>query len=1098
MSYNSYPTASQNYSPYYQQTVNQDRRSQYTEQSRGNNAYQQNTYQPLSAYQTNQPASSAPQSNSSGSAYHDSVHGSGAGGRQDSRTKYNDVRSSVDTTALGNLAYASSLGRDTSNLHHTIGYNRGQNTTGYSASSSCGSSIASPIPYGSMHQRPESNNATVTSRDDHSRAQSAIASPSFGYSANSGNTGYQSQQKSVVGQGQSQYASTNYQQSSEPYRVSQYSEPARPSSGQALRRPPSTTSSQSASPVVSSDQSVRLQSDGNYRRASTSKRPEQPRVPTPHQRQTQPIASPSSGNQGQFSRNVPSKEAASTATHTNAVQSSNTSAQAAAKTAPTNSFHRSNHTRTSSDSQTNGQKIQESTPKVSQFPTTVNPSQVFNDAEYQRRQATAAAEAEAARKKGQDERITALPKEHPSSIPSSASGAAGAAKKEQMEQEMKQMIEKMRDYKSKDPSLFSQIWEQVKKGQPAQQASPQVAPQGSSVSPVVVNDQLPSPVVHLPPESELSTPDAAFPPNFDRGRFPAQRRRRGGANFTPDKKQRTPKGSAKSTPTGSNLDPGNQTMQQAMAEFHRTSAFPMPATQTASQASSNNYVYPPPQEKQPTSGQGTVPGSSATPTNPANVQAQNVLPPNPNEAPPVSTTGPIPGSSATPTPPTNPQAPSKPSPPQSGGTYWPENKKRQLAEAARNALISSPKNHGKQITADEIHQLLDQNPSYTQMCEILEYRGFVIDRGQFARLLLSSVPDLGAASAQKSSGNPPQHSIPTVPTAQMTTGPPPDQNGQGGIPRPMPYSAPQSQPGYRYVTPYPNSSQPGQYTIPQAQMTQYPPNPAYIGHGVLYPHAPQYQTSQPPTVGHPPKPNVRWSDLQHQAAAINNKPVSTPKQDMARKRSFGDIVDLTQATSDDEDETPNQRPRTDDGSALRVYAAGRSVKSGTATPTSVKDAVSAGLEEYRYKPTGQDEYLRAQDIVRPMNKRQDALRRSSYNPKTIARDILLAIGKHPTMAPLNAHLDDLRERFTAVNYESDLATFRWDLVDPGGPALVQEATVDEDSHQSRRSSRMAVVSGGNKSSNVEPGKSNIHKILAIANAVNVKVYATTSLSNRLE
>jgi hypothetical protein len=32
-----------------------------------------------------------------------------------------------------------------------------------------------------------------------------------------------------------------------------------------------------------------------------------------------------------------------------------------------------------------------------------------------------------------------------------------------MEAEMKLMLEKMREYKAKDPSLFSQIWDQVKK-----------------------------------------------------------------------------------------------------------------------------------------------------------------------------------------------------------------------------------------------------------------------------------------------------------------------------------------------------------------------------------------------------------------------------------------------------------------------------------------------------------------------------------------------------------------------------------------------------------------------------------------------------------
>ena len=40
---------------------------------------------------------------------------------------------------------------------------------------------------------------------------------------------------------------------------------------------------------------------------------------------------------------------------------------------------------------------------------------------------------------------------------------SGSGDKEQMEAEMRLMLEKMREYKSKDPSLFLQIWEQVKK-----------------------------------------------------------------------------------------------------------------------------------------------------------------------------------------------------------------------------------------------------------------------------------------------------------------------------------------------------------------------------------------------------------------------------------------------------------------------------------------------------------------------------------------------------------------------------------------------------------------------------------------------------------
>ena len=82
-----------------------------------------------------------------------------------------------------------------------------------------------------------------------------------------------------------------------------------------------------------------------------------------------------------------------------------------------------------------------------------------------------------------------------------------------------------------------------------------------------------------------------------------------------------------------------------------------------------------------------------------------------------------------------------------------------------------------------------------------------------------------------------------------------------------------------------------------------------------------------------------------------------------------------------------------------------------------------------YKPPGRDALLQ-QDLVRPIHKRRDAARRSNYSLETIARDVLLAMGSHPSMDPLNAHLDTLRKRFGNVGLESNMSTFRWDLVDP--------------------------------------------------------------------
>lgn len=1034
MSYNGYTNHS--YSPYFQSSTGQDGRSQYGDQSRAGSVYQNSSYQPLSAYHGSQPPqASTAQSSNAGTAYNHPGYGRGdIHGGQDSRVGYDDGRSSVDTSALGNLAYASSLGRDSSNMQQAMSYNRAPNSASYPAT--FGVNSASTTQYGVAHQRTDSSGVAQTSRENGSRAPPATSSPSFGYSTNSVNTGHQLRRPNV---GQAQYtAGQSSQNSAEVYRANQYNNPSRPSSGQAVQRPPSTTGSQVVSPTVTPAQNARVHPDGNYRRdnASGSGRLEESQTSAQHQ---QTNSEPSTGPRaGPHTSNTQPKQSAGGST----LNAPGADIQTLSKKPPNSPSAPLGSAHTLNETQINRQIHQKSTPTNRQFPATVNPSQIFNDVEYQRRQVAAAEEVKSARKKAEQAQVTALISDRPPGIPPSASSDADVAKKEQMELEMKQMIEKMRDYKSKDPSLFSQIWEQVKKGQPTQRASPHTAAADLSTSPVVATNQEAN-LVHLPPESELPAAEGqSIPPDFDRGRFPAQRRRRGGTSFTPERQQRD---SAKSTSTGGNADPGSQTRQRAMADYHRNSDSPMPQTQGTIQTAEPIAEPPLQQDTQ----------SQSMPTLPS-----------------------VPRPSAKSTPSAKSQTQTKP-PAKAGGTYWPENKKRQLAEAARTALASSSPNIGKEITTEEIHQLLDQNPSYTQMCEILEYRGFSIDRGQFARLLLSAVPDLGSSNTAKLLAKSTPSTAPPLPPPSQSTPP-------AAPPRPMPHSVPPAPPPNGFVTPYSLPNPSGQYQPPQALMTptnldqqrQYP----YSGHGLLYPHVsypPPAPSQQPTSTIHPLKSNVKWIDKNSRPSGMIQPPPST-KQDMARKRSFGEIVDLTQALSDDEDaEPPSQRLRIDDGDTIRVYTAGQTFNSGSATPTSVKDRTP--LEDFRHKPTGKEAYLQSPDIIHPMNKRQDALRRSSYNPKTIARDILIAIGKHPTMAPLNSHLDVLRERFTAVNYDSDLGTFRWDLVDPGGPPPVQNATVDEDLHSARRTSGkrarkdVAVVVGGDSPIDVKLGKIDIPK-----------------------
>ena len=248
MSYNPHPYPI-NYSPYFQQSGNQDGRNQYTNQTRSSNSHQANTYQPLSAYQSSQRASAYqhPHSTASPSNNSGNYGEQGYGARpQVSRPGYGDERTAVDTSALGNLAYASSLGRDNANLQQVMNYNRAQNN--------------SPVygTYGrtSTNQYPtahDQSNGSIPTSEDSRGAQTGTASPSFGSSSNTSNGVYQMQQH--TGSKYAQYASTQQSRpTAHPYQSSQSNQskqPSRPSSGQAVQNPYITGSQKLQSPTVS-------------------------------------------------------------------------------------------------------------------------------------------------------------------------------------------------------------------------------------------------------------------------------------------------------------------------------------------------------------------------------------------------------------------------------------------------------------------------------------------------------------------------------------------------------------------------------------------------------------------------------------------------------------------------------------------------------------------------------------------------------------------------------------------------------------------------------------------------------------------------------
>ena len=345
-------------------------------------------------------------------------------------------------------------------------------------------------------------------------------------------------------------------------------------------------------------------------------------------------------------------------------------------------------------------------------------------------------------------------------------------------------------------------------------------------------------------------------------------------------------------------------------------------------------------------------------------------------------------------------------------TIWPPGKIARLSASAAKWINTSPQGSEKAITQEEIRHILEQNPSYVELCQILEARGIALDRGSFARYLLGAVPDIDSPTQapRSASALTPQHGAAVPQTTVATSGMAPTVR-QSNIPD------------------------------TKSNTTLPPPPPLHAPQGL---EAPAVQLSPPP----PPSNAVtfRNTDLSHFAyqgpehpqPALLAKPVS--KAEAARKRNFNEIVDLTTGSDDDEPSQQNHSvgtQRTESSlvpphfpkfqapdSSFQRHLFNHSNHYELPTPN--------GRTAAERPPLTTNERIKGADVVGSIDKRR-ALRRSKYNVSTIARDVLLATGRHPDMRPLNAHLDPLRLNFHKVDYSSDLSTFRWELVDPGDP-----------------------------------------------------------------
>lgn len=321
-------------------------------------------------------------------------------------------------------------------------------------------------------------------------------------------------------------------------------------------------------------------------------------------------------------------------------------------------------------------------------------------------------------------------------------------------------------------------------------------------------------------------------------------------------------------------------------------------------------------------------------------------------------------------------------PPESPST-WSKEKKKVLAQALRNKLASISGTASTAITTDEIIRTFNNTPSMAEVRRSLKERGLNIRAedlyGWWCDTLLKY--DARAKNEHQQS---------------KLQGPPLHEGSRRAAPNDLNYD---SMDGYAHDT-----------------------------------------SSTPAT-----------PDRQHNLNEIQKPPkslLSPPMDGNTRKRSYASIIDLTNEqfpTVIDGSQTSRLEMDIPDDVILRSGELPLSSHADTACygkPTklidqtankrmrkSLPDDKGKDLSHFEYAKSQQD-LLHSNIIITPMDVKK-ALRRSTYDSDSIARSILIAAAKHPTEAPLNHHVDVLRNKFVYVNSRSDLSTFRWELVDSG-------------------------------------------------------------------
>lgn len=564
----------------------------------------------------------------------------------------------------------------------------------------------------------------------------------------------------------------------------------------------------------------------------------------------------------------------------------------------------------------------------------------------------------------------------------STSNNEPAMGEEKMAMEMQQMMAKMKEFRSTNPLLFQKLWNDMR-------GSANAAPPQAMVTPVVTEARH-SQVV----QAEMSKSAEPAVPS------PRSRRRKTDQN-------------------ASNELPSNgfkvvvENNEEGLPDLGR-----FPAERRIRQAYGKRTQGEAVEEQQ-----GPMEASAPTST-PAPAPAS------------------LPVSRQVQTTPAASSSLARPSPrPTDPNVAWPEPRRRAIAVAAVQSLKANPENASINISAEELCSILERNPSYLDLCTALEARGLRFQRTTFARELLKNVPELQTPTSKASARV--EQDINKISAGQQAQSMSP------------PVATSQSLNIIQHVPPTPTTAQggpkvPAPSTAIKAEQAKIPSKA---------PFRPYKPATGPPNRSEPPPGS--------KAAA-------------ARKRDFAELIDLTELDKDENYVLPSKQARYDPPIARDSFRQlGSGMQNGFSPITSeplrfnpepqlqslaqpqphsqMQTQIQPGMTAPTFQmphpiygnyphpsimrhPDAPQDKLKTRMVLAKKIDKTEALHKSYYDPKTVARDILIASGRHPSERPLNLHLAGFIGNY--IDLDSDVSTFDWDSVDPGGPPPPKVEYVD--------------------------------------------------------